>query len=90
MHFLIYNTRNDVNAILCGSCDSILKNAEKMKLPITNNEQPSGTMEFANEVLDILNDNNFIVIKNHGFVSLGRNMKEAGDLALNTLKKTQK
>ncbi len=87
MHFLIYNTRDDVNAILCGSCDSILKNAEKMKLPITNNEQPSGTMEFANEILDILDDNNFIVIKNCGFVSLGRNMKEAGNLALNTLKK---
>ena len=90
MHFLIYNTRDDVNAILCGSCDSILKNAEKMKLPVTKDEQPSGTMDFANEVLDILGDNNFIVIRNCGFVSLGRNMKEAGDLALNTLKKAQK
>jgi len=90
MHFLIYNTRDDVNAILCGSCDSVLKNAEKMKLPVTKNEQPSGTMEFANEVLDILEDNNFIVIKNCGFVSLGRNMKEAGDLVLSTLKKSQK
>ena len=90
MHFLIYNTRDDVNAIFCGSSDSILNNAEKLKLPITENEQPSGTMEFANEVLDVLEDNNFIVIKNCGFVSLGRTIKEAGNLALNTLKKAQK
>lgn len=90
IHYLIYNTRDDINAIFNGHHDSILKNAEKLKLPITENEQPEGTMELANEVLDILRDNDFVVIRNHGFVSLGRNIKEAGELTLNVLKKAQK
>jgi hypothetical protein len=90
IHYLIYNTRDEVNAIFNGSHDLILKNAEKLKLPITKNEQPAGSMELANEVLDILSDNDFVVIRNREFISLGRNMKETGELALNILKKAQK
>lgn len=90
MHFLIYNTRDDINAIFHGHSDIITKNAQKLKIPITKNEQPAGTMELANEVLDTLENNNIIVIKNGGFVVLGSSMKEAGQLALNTLKKAQK
>jgi ribulose-5-phosphate 4-epimerase/fuculose-1-phosphate aldolase len=90
IHFLIYNTRDDINAIFHGHSDLITKNAEKLKIPVTNNEQPPGTMELANEVLDTLRDNSMIVIKNGGFITLGETMKEAGDLALSTLKKAQK
>jgi len=67
-----------------------IKNAEKLKLPVTEEEAPPGTTELANEVLAILDDNNFIVVKNGGFVSLGKNMKEAGELTLNILNKKQK
>jgi len=90
MHYLIYNTRDDVNAIFHGHHDSIMKNTEKLKLPITKNEVPPGTMELANEVLDVLGNNNFVLIRNCGFISLGSTMKEAGQLALNILKKSQK
>jgi len=90
MHYLIYNTRDDVNAIFHGHNDLIIKNAEKLKIPVTKNEQPPGTMELANEVLDILGNNNIIVVKNGGFVTLGGTMKDAGQLALNTLKKSTK
>lgn len=88
-HNLIYNTRNDVNAIFHGHSVLIAKNAEKLKLPVTKNEQLPGTIELANEVLDTLS-NNIIVIKNGGFITLGGTMKEAGELTLNTLKKAQK
>jgi len=90
MHFLIYNTQGDVNAIFHGHDNSITKNAEKLKLPVTEEKQPPGTMEVTNEVLAVLDNNNFIVIKNGGFVCLGRTMKEVGELALNTWKKAQK
>jgi len=82
MHYLIYNTRFEVNAIFCGKDDSILKHAKELKLVETKEEIPPGSMELANEVLDVLGENNFIVIKNYGFLSLGRNMKEAGELAI--------
>ena len=90
MHYLIYNTRGEINAIFHGNNDAILKNTEKLKLPITKNETEQDAMGFANAVLDVLGDNNFVVIKNHGFVALGRNMKEAGELVLDILKKAQK
>jgi len=89
MHFLIYNTRGEVNAIFHGHDNSIVKNAEKLKLPVTQEEAPPGTIELANEVLAVLSDNNFIVVKNGGFVSLGRTMKEAGELALKIHKKAK-
>lgn len=87
MHFLIYNTRGDINAIFHGHDLSILKNAQKLKLPVTEDEATPGTMELANEVLSVLGNNNFIVIKNGGFISLGETMKEAGELVLKTHKK---
>lgn len=87
MHYLIYNTRFEVNAIFCGNDDLIIKHAKKLKLVETREEIPPGSIELANEVLDVLKDNNFVVIKNYGFLSLGKTMKEAGDLALKFHKK---
>ncbi len=82
MHYLIYNTRFEVNAIFCGNDDSIIKHAKELKLVETTEETPPGSIELANEVLDVLKDNNFIVLKNYGFLSLGKTMKEAGNLVL--------
>jgi len=87
MHYLIYNTRFEVNAIFCGNDDSVIKHAKELKLVETSEEIPSGTVELANEVLDALGDNNFIVIKNYGFLSLGKTMKEAGESILKVQQK---
>ena len=89
MHFLVYNTRGEVNAIFHGHDKSIVKNAEKLKLPVTEEEVPPGTIELANEVLSVLGNNNFIVIRNGGFVSFGKTIKEAGELAIKIHKKAQ-
>jgi L-fuculose-phosphate aldolase len=87
MHFLVYNTRNDINAIFHGHSKAISDNAKKLGLVITKNEKPPGTIELANEVLNVLDENSIIIIKNGGFVSFGRTMKEAGELAIKTHKK---
>jgi L-fuculose-phosphate aldolase len=89
MHFLIYKTRKEINAIFHGHNDAIIMNAEKLGFPVTEREYEPGTMELAKEVLKVLGDKNLIVLKNHGFVSLGRTMKEAGELALATLKRSK-
>ena len=85
MHFLIYKTRKEINAIFHGHNDAIIMNAEKLGFPVTEREYEPGTIELAKEALKVLGDKNLIVLKNHGFVSLGRTMKEAGELALATL-----
>ena len=89
MHYLIYKTRKEVNAVFHGHNDAIIMNAEEMKFPVTEKEHEPGTIELAKEALKVLGDKNLIVLKNHGFVSLGRTMKEAGELALATLKRSK-
>jgi ribulose-5-phosphate 4-epimerase/fuculose-1-phosphate aldolase len=85
MHYLLYRMCVDVNAVFHGHNDLIVKYAEKLKLPVTRKEYESGTIELAKEVLKVLGDKKLIVIRNHGFVSLGTTMKQAGEQALATL-----
>jgi ribulose-5-phosphate 4-epimerase/fuculose-1-phosphate aldolase len=89
MHFLIYKTRKEINAIFHGHNDAIIMNAEKLGFPVTEREHEPGTTELAKEALKVLGAKKLIVLRNHGFVSLGRTMKEAGELALATLKRSK-
>ena len=86
LHQLIYNASEDVKAIFHGHNHTIITHAEKLGLPVTEKEYESGTVELAKEALKVLGDFKLIVLRNHGFVSLGNTMKEAGELALATLK----
>jgi L-fuculose-phosphate aldolase len=89
MHHLIYKACGDVNAVFHGHNDSIVAYADKLELPVTEKEYESGTVELAKEVLKVLGDHKLIVLRNHGFVSLGNSMKEAGELALATLNQSK-
>jgi len=90
MHHLIYKACGDVKAVFHGHNDTIIAHAEELKLPVTEKEYESGTVELAKEVLKVLGDHKMIVLRNHGFVSLGNTMKEAGELALATLNQSKK
>ncbi|MGD9131012.1 MAG: class II aldolase/adducin family protein [Candidatus Bathyarchaeota archaeon] len=89
MHYLIYKTRKEVNAVFHGHNDVIMMNAEKLGLTVTEREHESGTTELAKEVLKALENKNLVVLRNHGFVSVGKTMEEAGELALATLKRSK-
>ena len=89
MHFLIYQTREEINTIFHGHNDTIIANAKKFQLPSTEKEHEPGSIKLAKEVLRTLGDNNLIVIQNHGFISLGKTMKEAGKQALATLRRSK-
>lgn len=85
LHYAIYQMRPDVNAIFHGHCDTLLNNP-KPGTPITKNEAPYGTQELVSQVLQVLQNNNYLLIKNHGFLSLGANMNIAGNQVLEMLK----
>ncbi len=87
MHHLIYKTHKEVNAVFHGHNDAIIMNAEKLGLTVTEKEHESGTAALAKEALKALGDNKLVVLRNHGFVSVGNTMKEADELALATLKR---
>lgn len=89
MHYLIYKNCNEINAIFHGHNESILINSKKLELPMTEKKYPPGTINLAKEVLKISEESKLIILKNHGFVSLGATMEEAGELALATLNRSK-
>jgi L-fuculose-phosphate aldolase len=89
MHYLIYKTRKEVNAVFHGHNKAIIVNADKLGFQLTEREHEPGTIALAKEALKALGNKNLVVLKNHGFVSVGNTMKEAGELALATLKRSK-
>jgi ribulose-5-phosphate 4-epimerase/fuculose-1-phosphate aldolase len=81
MHAGIYAARPEVNAICHGHCAPLLAAAERLGLPITAREQPYGTPELVGEVLAVLGEHPLVIMRGHGFVTLGRTMDEAAESA---------
>lgn len=92
MHHLIYEKlKNKIDAIFHVHDELVLKNAEKLNLPITKKHAEYGTLQLAREVLKILNKKvDYVVIKNHGSVAVGRNLRETGNVVLKINKKIYK
>lgn len=87
LHDAIYKRRPEVMAILHGHCEAITKNASKIGIVTTNEFVESGTTKIVDSVIEVLDQNNFIEIKDHGFLSLGNTIEEAGKLAMEMMKK---
>ncbi|MFA5104541.1 MAG: class II aldolase/adducin family protein [Candidatus Margulisiibacteriota bacterium] len=87
LHYAIYRKRKDINAIFHGHSSEILGKSIRLKIPSTKKEAPYGSKLLVNEAIKVLKDNNFIVLKKHGFVSLGRTLRGAGKMALYQLTK---
>jgi ribulose-5-phosphate 4-epimerase/fuculose-1-phosphate aldolase len=84
LHFAIYRERKDVQAAFHGHSREILKCVNKLSLPETREKASYGSIELVRSVIDVLGDANFILIRKHGFISLGASMKEAGQRAIET------
>ena len=92
VHSTIYRERPEINAIIHGHSEQILNNFKHLKkisnLPIvcTANAVRPGSLELVYSVKEVLYHKcNFIIMKEHGFLSLGKDLDEAGLLALNML-----
>jgi len=84
IHWVLYQLRPDINAIFHGHQDELLKLAETLNIPETETEQPYGSQALVDEVKKLA-VHNFFNIKNHGFISMGNTMQDAGNLALDYL-----
>jgi ribulose-5-phosphate 4-epimerase/fuculose-1-phosphate aldolase len=85
LHYRIYELRDDVNAIFHGHSEEILRGATDANLIQTKRWHPHGSLRLVRSVEEVLNKNNFIVMKGHGFLSLGGSMQEAGRQAIKIL-----
>ena len=82
LHYYVYSQRPEINAVFHGHDEKVLQKCKQLKLPITKYEQPYGSVELIEEVGKILQNYFYLVLKNHGFLSLGETMEKAGNLAL--------
>ncbi len=80
LHYEIYNKRKDVNAIFHGHCEAILKNSRKYIC--TSHEEEYGSKALVDRVIEVLDNNSFVIMKNHGFIAMGHDMTEAGEIAI--------
>lgn len=85
MHGLIYQTRPDVNVVFHGHSDVLTALAPDAGYPETEKEVPYGTIEGAEMVMEIIRSEDFSIIKNHGFVSVGAAANLAGEKVLKVL-----
>jgi len=71
MHKMIYDARSDVDIILHA-------HALDLKGAVTTpKEFPYGTLEFAGSAVEVLKAHDLVILKNHGFVSVGKNAEDA-------------
>lgn len=82
LHYSIYNARPYVQAIFHGHAKEFPSNPNSLNFSETATVEPYGSSELVKSVLDILAYQNFFIIKNHGFVSLGNTMQETGERCL--------
>lgn len=80
LHGAVYARRPDVNAIFHGHCQDILEKSERYAC--TRGEEAYGSRELVDRVLEILDNESFIIMGNHGFLSLGATMEAAGARAI--------
>jgi ribulose-5-phosphate 4-epimerase/fuculose-1-phosphate aldolase len=85
LHAAIYAARPEINAIFHGHHNQLLAEAESRGIPVTAREQPYGTPALVNEVLLVARGEDFFIMRGHGFVALGRDGEQAGQLIAQVL-----
>jgi L-fuculose-phosphate aldolase len=82
IHYAIYKNRREIQAVIHGHDELVLEHSRELDLPITAMERPYGTLELMQEVLKVLGNHSYIILRNHGFLALGATLDEAGQEAL--------
>jgi ribulose-5-phosphate 4-epimerase/fuculose-1-phosphate aldolase len=85
LHAYIYLTRPDVMAIFHGHSNLILSLAGKMSIAKTDTYEDPGTIELVSSVKLKLKNNSLLILKDHGFLTMGTSMLKTGILSLSLL-----
>lgn len=90
LHDAIYSWCEDVEAVFHGHYEPVLESSKEILKEFENAKETGikrvpGTKELVEDVVEILEENpkvNFIILTGHGFISLGEDCEEAGNLAV--------
>ena len=87
LHYTIYQKRSDINAIFHGHCKELLENFIELGLKSTVYSAPYGSLKLVNSVIEVLGNENFLVMIDHGFLSFGTSIDNAGKIVLDISQK---
>jgi|Deesub1362B_J571_1020462.scaffolds.fasta_scaffold02049_4 ribulose-5-phosphate 4-epimerase/fuculose-1-phosphate aldolase len=82
-HKEIYNFRSEINAVFHLHDKPVLEVADKLKIFCTEKEQIPGSYSLVKEIRKLLEKRrgiDYLIIQNHGIISLGKTLTEAGKL----------
>jgi ribulose-5-phosphate 4-epimerase/fuculose-1-phosphate aldolase len=83
LHYCIYKEFLSVGAIMHGHSKLLEHYATRLEIPVTSTFQPYGTYELANSAVNLLQGKNgFILLKDHGFVAVEKDIDSTGNLVL--------
>jgi methylthioribose-1-phosphate isomerase len=87
LHYAVYQALPHVNAVFHGHYKPLLCLGGNLGIPETQTEAPYGTLELVRQVQAILGQNpSAFILKNHGFVALGKTIKQAGMTTISLLR----
>ena len=90
MHGLLYQQLPAVAAIFHGHHAGITRMADKLGIAQSPTAVAYGTLALAEAALVLARDENFFVIREHGFVAIASGMAEAGALCRHWLQKADR
>ena len=83
LHYCIYREFADVGAIMHGHSQLLEQFAVHLEIPVTSTFLPYGTFELAESAVELLQSGaGFILLKNHGFVAIDKDVDSTGNLVL--------
>ncbi len=83
LHNVLYEALPHINTILHGHSSLLGKYAQQLDIPVTKHFHDYGTPELAESALQMASGNTlFFILKDHGFVALGKDIETAGEITL--------
>lgn len=83
LHNALYNALPHINAVLHGHSALLSEYAEHLSIPVTKKFHEYGTPELADSALQMQKErSDFFILKDHGFVALGKDIQSAGNMTL--------
>ncbi len=83
LHNILYEALPHINTIFHGHSYLLEKYAQQLDIPVTKQFHDYGTPELAESALQITKENTLLfILKDHGFVALGKDMETTGKMTL--------
>ena len=82
MHGMLYQRRPDIGVIVHGHDVQTLVKAPTLELPMTQTSARVASLELVEEVVSLAATYDYILMRDHGFVALGRSFQSANELVM--------